>query len=93
MPTMYNIYKLLIDCGKQIYYVFMEENKRQYTQKRGLKFNHSDHFGLDYTELQDSVKMLQLIAFDSGQFTRPELWLYSTDLHEIKSVIFLRLCV
>ena len=31
MHTMYNIYKLLIDCGKQVDYVFMEVSKRQCT--------------------------------------------------------------
>ncbi len=46
----------------------------------------SGHLWLAYTELQGGFNMLQLISVDSGHFTRPELWLYSTDLQEIKNV-------
>ena len=43
---------------------------------------------LAYTEFQGDFYMLQLMTDDSGHFTQPELSLWWSDLHEIKSVIF-----
>ncbi len=47
----------------------------------------SGHLWLAYTELQGGFNMLQLISVDSGHSTQPELWLQSTNLYEIKSVM------
>ncbi len=65
-------------------YVFLGKEKFLHTSV-GQNTKNSGHLWLDYAELQGGFNMLELISVDSGHLTRPELWLYSTDLHEIKS--------